>query len=77
MARKRTTLYAAFSNLGVPAINVFHFNAKKCALLIGDRIANGEALPGEHMQRVTVAFYRKQYTDRGWHLPAASLEDLA
>ena len=48
---KRTTLYAAFSNVGVPVIDVWNFSAKKLEALIKARHANGEAVPGEHLQR--------------------------
>lgn len=70
---KRTTLYAAFSSLGVPTINVWDFNAKRLRTLVADRHTNGQALPGEHVQQCTIEFYKRQYLDRGWQVPPGLL----
>jgi len=67
----RTTLYAAFSDLGVPAINVWDFDRKRLETLVSDRHANGQALPGEPVVRCTVEFYRRAYESRGWRVPDA------
>lgn len=62
----RVTMYAAFSGDGTPALNVWDFDAKRLATRIGDRIANGEALSGEHSARVTVSMYNRLMRKRGW-----------
>lgn len=66
MSRRRTAVYAAFAANGVPALNVWSYSRAALEVLVADRIANGEALPGEHVVRCTVPFYNKQLTDRGW-----------
>lgn len=68
MAKWRRTLYAAFSDVGVPAINVWDFDKKRAAVLVSDRIANGHALPGEHVVQITVELYNRMMTERGWPL---------
>ena len=57
--QRRTTLYAAFDQDGTPAINVWDFNLGRLQVLVGDRVANGDALAGEHIARVTVQKYRE------------------
>lgn len=66
--RKRTSLYAAFSDAGEPAINVWDFFRPRLLRLVQDRAANGEALKGEHIVRVTIEMYNRLMTERGWPL---------
>lgn len=65
MPRKRTTIYAAFSGSGVPVQNAWDFSKPKLEMLVSDRIANGEAFPGEHVVRVTIEFYNRKLTECG------------
>lgn len=64
--RKRTTLYAAFTGSGEPALGVWDWNRKRLETMISDRAANGEAFAGEHAVRVTVSFYNSIITRHGW-----------
>lgn len=63
---KRTTLYAAFTGDGTPALGVWDWNRKRLETLISDRTANGEAFAGEHAVRITVSFYNAIITRFGW-----------
>jgi hypothetical protein len=65
----RTTLFAAFANDGTPAINVWDFNRRRLETLVSDRRSNGDALPGEHVQHCTIAFYRRTLAARGLPVP--------
>lgn len=56
---KRVTLYATFTTAGEPCHNVWDFNRKRLEVLLSDRVANGEAFPGEHIVRCTVQFYNE------------------
>jgi hypothetical protein len=66
MMARRTTLYAAFSDAGVPAINVHDFDKRRLSRLLSDRQANGDALPGEHLVRVRLDYYNRMMAERGW-----------
>jgi hypothetical protein len=56
-ASRRVTLFAAVSEIGVPAINVWDFNRSRLERLVSDRHANGQAFPGEHVVQMTERFY--------------------
>ncbi len=64
----RTTLYAAFAQ-DVPVLNVYGFNRRKTFQWEEDRRANGEALPHERIQHVTIRFYVAQLQKHSMPLP--------
>lgn len=64
--RKRTTLYAAFSDTGEPVLNVYDFDKKRLDVFLADRVANNEAVPGEHRVQVTITYYNQILAKRGW-----------
>lgn len=67
---RRTTLYAAFAADGEPVLNVWDWDRKRLDRTLSDRAANGHAMPGEHVVRCTVEFYRRKLTE--WRLPVAA-----
>lgn len=56
----RRTLYAGFMGDGTPVIGLWGWDKKKIELFASDRVANGEAFPGEHIVRCTVEFYDRK-----------------
>lgn len=69
-ARKRTTLYGAFTGDGEPVLNVWGWERRKVETLVSDRHANGEAFPYERVVRCTVAVYRAKLAAHGLPVPA-------
>jgi hypothetical protein len=59
-------MYAAFTSDGVPCINVYDYNKKRLEALVSDRIANGDALPGEHVVRIYRSAYNKLLEKHGF-----------
>jgi len=74
---KRTTLYAAFNERGVPCINVWDFDRKRLETMVSDRVANGEAFPGEHIVQITVAKYSQMLRELGMLHESSRLESMA
>lgn len=65
MTRKRTSLYAVFTGMGIPVFGAYSFSAKELAAHHSalQSVGGGK---GEHIVRITVQKYNAICTARGW-----------
>lgn len=63
---KRTTLYAAFAADGTPALGVWELNKRALEVRISERVANGDAFPGERPVRIYISAYNRILEKHNW-----------
>jgi len=63
---RRTTIYAAFDLDRRPVLGVWDTSRSRLAVRISDRVANGEAFPGEHVVRITIEYYNRLLAPSGF-----------